>query len=179
MPTASNAKNVYSDYSYKSKYSILTGSNNSGITNSGSINTNVNDSNAILNKNMLSSYKNNQTQSNSNFKNNDNNSLVENLVIASSSSKDMFEFNYGDEDSDKSFNISGDSGLINNFNKKRNTTNLNNSKFNLNYNSNRFNDCKSSNTRSDNNCKTINAKNYNTNNNNICINNIVIKNKKF
>ena len=126
---------------------------------------------------MLSSYKNNQTQSNSNFKNNDNNSLVENFVIASSSSKDMFEFNYGDEDSDKSFNISGDSGLINNFNKKRNTTNLNNSKFNLNYNSNRFNDCKSSNTRSDNNCKTINAKNYNTNNNNICINNIVIKNK--
>ena len=148
----------------------LTGTNNSELnTNKDSLNTNIN-SNESINKNILSSYKTNQTQFTNNYKNNDNISVVDNFVIASSSSKDMFEFNYGDEDSDKSFNIGyGDSGQPSNFNKKRNTTNLNNSKFNL--NNNKIN-------ASGNNCKTINAKNYNLNNNmNICLNNIVINNK--
>ena len=161
MATASNSnsKSIHSNFNKSKDNTLLAASNNSG-----SSNTNIYESNSKLNKNTLSSYKKNQTQTN--YKNNDNISLVENFVIASSSSKDMFEFNYGDEDSEKSFNISyGDSGLPTNFNKKRNTTNVNNSKFNL--NNNRFNG-------SGNNCKTINAKNYNTNNNNICLNNIVI-----
>ena len=145
----------------------LTCSNNSRLTNNESLNTNNTENNSIINKNILSSYKSNQTQSNSNFKNNDNVSLADNFVI-SSSSKDMFEFNYGDEDSEKSFNgSSGEPVLPLNFNKKRNTTNLNNSKFNL--NNNRFNG-------SGNNSKTINAKNNNINSN-ICLNNIVINSK--
>ncbi len=156
--------------------SILTASNNSGKnTNSGSLNlnsNNSNDTNSITNKNNLNYYNSNQTQSNSNsnsnYKNNDNISVVDNFVIASSSSKDMFEFNYPDDDSEKSFNISyGDSGIPSNFNKKRNTTNVNNSKFNINT---------SKSNNSGNNCKTINAKNYNINNN-INLNNIVINTK--
>ena len=147
--------------SNKSKDNISL-SSNSRLTNNGSLNTNITENNSIINKNILSSYKSNQTQSNSNYKNNDNISLADNFVI-SSSSKDMFEFNYGDEDSEKSFNvISGDSMFPLNFNKKRNTTNVNNSKFNL--NNNRFNG-------SGNNSKTINVKNNSVNINNIVINN--------
>ena len=177
MPTSTNSKSIYSDFSHKNKdCSVLTGNNFSGInSNNGSVVVNLNDNNSV-NKNKMSSYKNSQTQSN--YKNNDNISLMENIVISSSSSKDMFEFNY-DDDSDKSFNVScGDSAIPSNFNKKRNTTNLNNSKFNLNSNNNRYNSSNSS----GNNCKTINAKNYNTNSNsnninNICLNNIVINSK--
>ena len=144
-------------------------SNNSGInSNSGSLNINSNESNTIINKNILNSYKSNKNQSNSNFKSNDNMSVADNCIIISSTSNDIFEFNYGEEDSEKSFNISyGGDPPPTYFNKKRNTTNVNNSKFNL--NTNRTNN-------SGNNCKTINAKNNNISSN-ICLNNIVINSK--
>ena len=165
----SNSKRIHTNFN-KSKDNTLLISSNNNI--SGSLNSNTNESNSKLNNNILASYKNNQTQTNSNS-NNYNVSLVENFAL-SSSSKDMFEFNYGDEDSEKSFNFNvsyGDTGLPINHGKKRNTTNVNNSKFNLN-NNNRINN-------SGNNCKTISAKNYNTNNNKSLnnINNIVINSK--
>ena len=177
----SNSKNINRNIQNKSNDHDTINIINSKVTNNSDLNTNKdsyntnmnsNESHSIINKKLLSSYKSNQTQSTNNYKNTDNKTVADNFVIASSSSKDMFEFNYGDEDSDKSFNVSyGDSGQPSSFNRKRNTTNLNNSKFNLNSNK-----CNSS----GNNCKTINAKNYNVNSNNninCCINNIVINNK--
>ena len=187
-PSNKKAKSIYSDIDHKNKdNAALTGSNNSGITNTGtgSINTNINDNSASSNNNILVSFKNNNLKSFNNCENNDNVSSIDNFVV-SSSSKDMFEFNYGDEDSEKSFNFSyGESGVQANLNKKRNTTNINNSKFNLNNNNlkNNINSNKSNiNNISGNNCRTINAKNYISNNNNnninidIGLNNKVINN---
>ena len=168
MTTSSNSTNPNINYDFNknnsndvknSNNSNLTGSSNSAKnsnSNSDSLNIISSENNSNTNKNILGSYKSTQTQSNSSYKNNDNVSVVDNFVIGSSSSKDMFEFNYGDEDSEKSINISyGDSGIPSNYNKKRNTTNLNNSKFNLNNNK-----CNGS----GNNCKTINAKKNSSNN---------------
>ena len=187
IESSTNAKtnSIYSDISHKNKdNAALTASNNSGITNTGtgtgSINTNINDNSTSSNNNVLGSFKNNNLKSYNNCKNNDNVSSVDNLVV-SSSSKDMFEFNYGDEDSEKSFNFSyGDSGTGANLNKKRNTTNINNSKFNLNNNNlkNNINTNRNYvNNISGNNCRTINAKNYISNNNNFNNNNIGLNNK--
>ena len=176
-PNLKNNNNIHIEYSSNTKTNSIV-SNNSGITNTGtgSINTNLNDNNSTSsNNNILVSFKNNNLKSYNNCKNNDNVSSVDNFVV-SSSSKDMFEFNYGDEDSEKSFNFSyGESGIQANLSKKRNTTNINNSKFNLNNNNlkNNINNNRSNaNNISGNNCRTINAKNYISNNNN---NNINIK----
>jgi hypothetical protein len=63
MPTSSNSKSIYSDFSHKNKdCSVLTGNNFSGInSNNGSVVVNLNDNNSV-NKNKMSSYKNSQTQ---------------------------------------------------------------------------------------------------------------------
>ena len=73
---------------------------------------------------------------------------------------DIYEF--GDDESDKSLNFSNEeSSLPRNFNKKRNTANINNSKFNLNSTNNSNNNNK--NNGNNNTGKTLNTLNYNTN----------------
>ena len=129
--------------------------------------TNANINN-VKNNNILENTIGNVTCTNSNFNFNnqykntqDNYSTDEKRsnVIICSSSKNICEFNYGDEETDKSFNFSHiESGFSTNISKQRNTTNLNNSKYNLNNNRNKNNV----------NNKTINAmtmnnSNYNTN----------------
>ena len=88
-----------------------------------------------------------------NYKTNDNNSQKK-REESNNKNIDMYEF--GDEESEKSFNFSNDdSNLHSNFNKKRNTTNLNTSNYNLNN--------ISKNNGNNNSNKTLNTLNYNTN----------------
>lgn len=82
---------------------------------------------------------------------------------------DMYEF--GDEESEKSNFSYEENNIAQHFNKKRNTTNLNSSKFNLNNMNKNNGNSKDS--------KTLNTLNYNTNTSDGNNNNIYINNKVF
>ena len=131
--------------------SLLSGSN---LT---STNNNIGSESTKNNEDYSSNYY--KTNDKSKGKNEDNNKL------------DMYEFEDEEsEKSEKSFNINNeDSNPPSNYNKKRNTTNVNSSKFNLN-NVNKKNGNSGSN-------KTLNTLNYNTNTTNKVFNGKNLVNK--
>ena len=141
---------------------------------------NINKNNNLISNNIIKERNNNKIEtffSGSNFKSLNSNNIIENenktnneeniinnYKTAENKNKkkseenynlDMYEFGY--EESEKSLS-NEDSNIPINFNKKRNTTNLNNSKFSLS-NQNKTNENNSTN-------KTLNTLNYNTNTSN-------------
>jgi len=142
--------NNFNESNNKNKIdNVLSGSNvTSSNNNIGSESTNNNED-LMLN--------NNKTNDKPEKKSEENNNL------------DMYEF--GDEESEKSNFSYEEANIPQHFNKKRNTTNLNNSKFNLN-NMNKNNGNSS-------NSKTLNTLNYNINTSNGSNNNVYLNNKVF
>ena len=134
--------------------------------NKNKIDTFFSGSNLTSSKNNIESEStnNNEDLLSNNYKTNDN-------IIKKEENNGLDMYEFGDEESEKSFNFSNEgSSFPQNINKKRNTTNLNNSKFNLN-NTNK-NDGSSNN-------KNLNTLNYNTNTTNSNNSNMNLNNKVF